>query len=78
MVAPHFLQPAQRSLTTPAYGRAVTLHQIAADLDEHAWYTELVDRVLADVEAFATRWAAFEELVAAAGDAAPDADEPAL
>ena len=56
----------------------MTLHQIAADLDEHAWYTELVDRVLADVEAFATRWAAFEELAAAAGDAAPDADEPAL
>jgi hypothetical protein len=56
----------------------MTLHRIAADLEEHAWYTELVDRVLADVGAFAARWAEFEELVAAAGDVAPDADEPAL
>jgi hypothetical protein len=56
----------------------MTLHRIAADLDEHAWYTELVDRVLADVQAFAGRWAEFEELVAAAGDMPPDADEPAL
>jgi hypothetical protein len=56
----------------------MSLHLIAADLDEHAWYTELVDGVLADVEAYAGRWAAFEELVAAAGDLAPDADEPAL
>jgi hypothetical protein len=55
----------------------MTLHVIAADLEEHAWYTELVDGVLAGVEAFAGRWAAFEELVAPAGDAAPDADEPA-
>jgi hypothetical protein len=56
----------------------VSLHSIAADLEEHAWYTELVDRVVADVEAFVARWAAFEELVAAAGDAASDADESAL
>jgi hypothetical protein len=54
------------------------LHRIAADLDEHAWYMELVDRVLGDVEAFAARWAEFEKLVAAAGDVATDADDPAL
>jgi hypothetical protein len=56
----------------------MTLHRIAADLDEHAWYTELVGGVIADVEAFAGRWAAFEELVAASGDVVPDADETAL
>jgi hypothetical protein len=56
----------------------MTLHRIAADLDEHTWYIELVDGMLADADAFAARWAEFEELVAAAGDVAPDADEPAL
>jgi hypothetical protein len=56
----------------------MTLHRIAADLDEHAWYTQLVGGVVADVEAFAARWAAFEELVAASGDGVPDADEPAV
>jgi hypothetical protein len=47
------------------------LHRIAADLDEHTWYAELVERTLADVEAFAARWAAFEELVGAT-----EPDEP--
>ena len=56
----------------------MTLHVIAADLEDHAWYTDMVDGVLAVVEAFAGRWAAFEELVAAAGDIASDSDEPAL
>jgi hypothetical protein len=56
----------------------MTLHRIAADLDEHAWYAELVEGVIADVEAFAARWAEFEELVAASGDSAPEPDEPAV
>jgi len=42
------------------------------DLSEHAWYEEVVLATIADVEAFAARWAAFEELVAAAGDGDPD------
>ena len=52
------------------------LYAIGADLDEHAWYTELVDQVVADVAAFAAQWGTFEELVAATGDAAPETDEP--
>lgn len=39
------------------------LLRIADDLEEHVWYGELVDGTVADVEAFAARWAAFEELV---------------
>jgi len=51
----------------------VTLHLIADDLDDHAWYEELFVRTIADVEAFAARWAAFEE--AAAGyDASAEAE----
>jgi hypothetical protein len=41
------------------------LHLIAEDLEQHAWYTELVDETVSSVEAFASRWAAFEESVAA-------------
>lgn len=44
------------------------LHLIAEDLESHVWYEQLVDRTIADVEAFAARWAAFEELVAALGE----------
>jgi hypothetical protein len=50
----------------------VGLHLIAEDLESHAWYEELVERTIVDVEAFASRWAAFEELVAALGEREPD------
>lgn len=53
----------------------MTLHLIADDLREHAWYEQLFVTTIGDVEAFAARWAAFEELVAVYGDAVPD-DEP--
>lgn len=52
------------------------LHRLADDLEQHEWYVRLVDETVAQVEAFAGRWAAFEELVAAHGDPL-DADEPA-
>jgi hypothetical protein len=39
------------------------LHLIADDLREHSWYEQLFVRTIADVEAYAARWAAFEELV---------------
>jgi hypothetical protein len=42
----------------------MALHLIEDDLREHAWYEQLFVRTIADVEAFAARWAAFEELVA--------------
>ena len=54
----------------------MTLHLIAEDLRDHAWYERLFVATIGDVEAFAARWAAFEELVAVYGDAAPDDDEP--
>jgi hypothetical protein len=44
----------------------VTLHLIEDDLRDHAWYEQLFVQTIADVEAFAARWAAFEELVAGA------------
>lgn len=53
-----------------------TLHRIADDLEQHEWYVRLVDETVAQVEAFAGRWAVFEQLVAAYGDPR-DADEPA-
>lgn len=40
------------------------LHLIADDLRDHAWYEELFVRTIAEVEAFAARWAAFEEAAA--------------
>jgi len=48
------------------------LHRIADDLESHDWYEQLVNRTIAEAEAFAARWAAFEELVAALGEAEPD------
>ena len=39
------------------------LYRIADDLERHDWYLRLVEETIADVEAFAARWAAFEELV---------------
>jgi len=41
------------------------LHRIEDDLRDHAWYEELFVRTIAEVEAFAGRWAAFEEAVGA-------------
>jgi hypothetical protein len=42
----------------------VTIHHIADDLNDHSWYEELFVRTIADVEAYAARWAAFEQAVA--------------
>jgi hypothetical protein len=39
----------------------VTLHLIADDLENHAWYEELFVRVIEDVEAFVAERAAEEE-----------------
>ena len=36
---------------------------IANDLYEHDWYQTLVLRLIADVEAYLARWAAFETAV---------------
>ncbi|HVA31850.1 MAG TPA: hypothetical protein VMU58_11330 [Gaiellaceae bacterium] len=41
----------------------MTLHLIAEDLDNHAWYEELFVATIADVEAHAANWAAFEQVV---------------
>jgi hypothetical protein len=43
----------------------MTLHLIAEDLENHAWYEELFVSTIADAEAYAASWAAFEELVGA-------------
>jgi len=39
------------------------LHRIEDDLRNHSWYEELFVRTIAEVEAFAARWAAFEAAV---------------
>jgi hypothetical protein len=39
----------------------VTLHLIAADLENHAWYEELFVRTIEDVETYAAEQAADEE-----------------
>jgi hypothetical protein len=41
----------------------MTMHRIEDDLREHAWYEQLFVQTIADVEAFAARWAAFEQIV---------------
>ena len=51
----------------------MTLHLIADDLENHSWYEELFVSTIAEVEAFAARWAAFEEVVAAAEAETADA-----
>lgn len=43
--------------------RGMELHLIADDLRDHAWYEQLFVKTIADVETFAGRWAAFEEIV---------------
>jgi hypothetical protein len=56
----------------------MTLHLIAEDLRDHAWYEQLFVRAIADVEAYAARWAAFEELVTSGDEAgAPTVEPPA-
>ena len=44
------------------------LHRIEDDLHNHAWYERLFVRTIADAQAFAARWAAFEAAVEDAGD----------
>jgi hypothetical protein len=46
----------------------MSLHLISEDLRDHAWYEELYVHTIAEVEEYAARWAAFEELVAPLGD----------
>jgi hypothetical protein len=54
----------------------MTLHLIAEDLRDHAWYETLFVETITDAEAYAARWAAFEELVApASGEEARPADQ---
>ena len=48
----------------------MTLHLIAEDLRDHAWYVRLFVETIADAEAYAARWAEFEELVAPSGEEA--------
>jgi hypothetical protein len=43
----------------------MTLHLIEDDLRDHSWYEQLFIQTIADVEVFAARWAAFEQVVAA-------------
>jgi hypothetical protein len=50
----------------------MTLHLIADDLENHAWYEELFVRTIADVEAYAARWAEFQRVVAALDDESED------
>ena len=52
----------------PLASITVELHLIAEDLRDHSWYEELFVTTIAEVEEFAARWAAFEELVASVGD----------
>ena len=40
------------------------LHRIEDDLRDHAWYEQLFVGTIAEVEAYVSRWAAFEEAVA--------------
>ena len=51
------------------------LHRIADDLENHAWYEALFVRTIADVEAFAARWAAFEQAVESFDDPAQSLSE---
>jgi hypothetical protein len=55
----------------------VPLHLIAEDLRDHSWYEDLFVHTIADVEAFAARWAAFEDYVDTLGESAPDREPPA-
>ena len=45
------------------------LHRIEDDLRDHSWYERLFVQTIADIEAFAARWAAFEAAVEGFEDA---------
>jgi hypothetical protein len=45
----------------------VTIHRIQDDLLDHAWYEQLFVETIAEIEAFAARWAAFEDAVESRG-----------
>jgi hypothetical protein len=47
----------------------MTLHLIADDLRDHSWYEQVFVETIADVEAYAARWAAFEDIVLAVAQA---------
>ena len=51
----------------------MTLHLIAEDLENHAWYEALFVQTIADVETHVGRWAAFEQVVASVELDAADA-----
>jgi hypothetical protein len=38
-----------------------TMFQIAADLEEHAWYVEVVRQTIAELEAYLACWAGFAD-----------------
>ena len=46
------------------YVVGVELHRIQEDLEQHAWYSDLVLWTVSGAEAFAARWATFEQAVA--------------
>ncbi|HLY95303.1 MAG TPA: hypothetical protein VKP14_10700 [Gaiellaceae bacterium] len=54
----------------------MTLHRIEDDLRNHAWYEALFVQMIADVEAFAARWAAFEQIVEATPLPGTGSDSP--
>jgi hypothetical protein len=56
-----FLHLHHERFTKRAYGRAMELHFIADDLEEHAWYVDLVADLVEDVERFAASFG--EEIV---------------
>jgi hypothetical protein len=37
------------------------MYSLVADLEDHTWYVELVAELIAGVEDYLGRWAAFEE-----------------
>jgi hypothetical protein len=41
----------------------MTVHAIDDDLHDHRWYAELVSSMLAELEAYLGRWAAFEDFL---------------
>ncbi|MGZ4354289.1 MAG: hypothetical protein ACXVZ4_12155 [Gaiellaceae bacterium] len=53
----------------------MTLHLIADDLRDHSWYEQLFVQTIADAEAYAARWAEFEQRLAPAADEARTADQ---
>ena len=41
----------------------MTVHAIGDDLSGHSWYDELVSAMLAELEAYLARWAAFADFL---------------